>query len=86
MRQFQCVPATYVTEIKVTYFEIYLTRIMSISFAYLKRFNLPIRIKIPVTIWQIGCIYMAAISPNYAFAKLVQFVVHFFNADWLLGS
>ena len=42
------------------------------SFKHLK---LPISIKIPVTIWQIGYINMTAISPfdfmNYFFAKLV---------------
>ena len=41
-----------------------------------KHLNLPISIKIPVTIWQIVYIYMTAISPKfdfkiYAFAKLV---------------
>ena len=37
---------------------------MSISFASLKHLNLPISIKIPVDIWQIVYIYMAAILPN----------------------
>ena len=27
MRQFQCVPATYVTEVKETYFEIYIIQV-----------------------------------------------------------
>ena len=48
---------------------------MSISFASLKHPNLPIKIKIPVTIWQIVYIFMTAITKfdfmNYAFAKLV---------------
>ena len=43
--------------------------IMSISFAFLKHLNLPIKIKI--TIWQIVYIYMTAIFMNYTFAKLV---------------
>ena len=36
-----------------------------------KHLQLPISIKIPVTIWQIVYIYMTAIALNYAFAKLV---------------
>ena len=41
-----------------------------------KHLDLPISIKIPVTIWQIVYFYMTAISPifdfmNYAFANLV---------------
>ena len=61
MRHFQCVPTTYVTEIKpiLKY---------TLNKYHLK---LPISIKIPVTIWQIVYIYMTAISPNYAFANLV---------------
>ena len=43
---------------------LYLLRIMSISFASLKHLNLPIIIKIPVTIWKIAYIYMTAIPPN----------------------
>ena len=46
MRQFQCVPTTYVTKIKETYFEIY-TKQVSASFKHLK---LPFSIKIPDTI------------------------------------
>ena len=64
MRQFQSVPTTYVTEIKETYLELYISRIMFISFAPLKHLNLSIKIKIPVTIWQIVYIYMRAFSPN----------------------
>ena len=63
MRQFQCVPTTYVTEIKETYFEIYTKQVscpLAFSFKHLK---LPISIKLPVTIWQIVYIYMTAISP-----------------------
>ena len=51
MTQFQCVPTTYVTEIKETNFEIYTLNRYHVhwlsSFKYLK---LPISIKIPVTI------------------------------------
>ena len=60
MRQFNCVPTTYVTEIKEIYLEIY-TKQVSCPFKHLK---LPISITIPVTIWQIVYIYMTAISPN----------------------
>ena len=35
MRQFQCVPTTYITEIKETYFEIY-TKQVSCQLAFLK--------------------------------------------------
>ena len=65
MRQFQCVPTTYITEIKETYFEIY-TKQVSCTLASL---FLNMSIKIPVTIWQ--NIYMTAISVKYAFANLV---------------
>ena len=37
---------------------------MSISFASLEQLNLPINIKIPVTIWQSVYINMTAIPPN----------------------
>ena len=67
MRQFQSVPTTYVPEIKETYVELYISRIMSISFAPFKHLNLSIKIKIPVTIWQIVYIYMRAFSPNGEF-------------------
>ena len=65
MRLFQCVPTTHVTGIKETYFETY-TKQKSCPLAILfKHLNLPISIKIPVTIWQIVYIYMTAIrSPN----------------------
>ena len=46
MRQFQCAPTTYVTEIKETYFEIY-TKQVSCPLA------LPISTKIPV-----NCLYL----------------------------
>ena len=50
MRQFQCVPTTYVTEIKKTYFEIY-TKQVACKLAFLfKHLKMPISIKIPVTI------------------------------------
>ena len=73
--QFLCVPTTYVTEIKETYFEIYAkTSIMSIVFASFKLPKLPISIKVPVALQQIAYICMAAISMDYLFANLV--VVH----------
>ena len=52
MRQFQCVPTTYVTEIEETYFEIYIYQEVCPfnCFVSLKHLNLPISIKIPVTI------------------------------------
>ena len=64
MRQFQCVPTTYVNEIKETYMKYTLTSIMSIGFASFKHLKLPISTKIPVSIWRIVHIYMTAISPN----------------------
>ena len=44
---------------------------MSIGVASFKHLEMPISIKIPVTLWQIVYIYMTALSMNYAFAKLV---------------
>ena len=65
MRQFQCVPETYVTEIKETYFEIYTKQVScALSISSFNHLKLPISIKIPVIIWQIVYIYMTAISPN----------------------
>ena len=66
MMQFQCVPTTYVTEIKETYFEIYTikTSIMSIVFTSFKHSKQPISIIIPVTLLQIVYICMTAIPPN----------------------
>ena len=60
MRQFQCVPTTYINENKETY----LSRIISISFAPLNHLKLPISFKIPVTMEQIVYIYITAISPK----------------------
>ena len=76
MRQFQCVPTTYVAEIMETYFEIHVYIYQESCPFSLKHLNLPISIKILVTIWKIVYIFMTAISPNfdfmnYAFAKLV---------------
>ena len=72
MRQFKCVPTTYVTEIKETYFEIYIYQ----EPCPFKHLNPQISIKIPVTIWQIVFIlhdsYITKFDfMNYAFAKLV---------------
>ena len=72
MRQFQCVPTRYVTEIKETYFEIntlnkYHVHWLS-SFKHLK---LPISIKILVTIY-LHVYYITKFDfMNHAFAKLV---------------
>ena len=64
MRQFQCVLTTHVTEIKETYFEIY----MSIGFPLLNISNCQSVLKYlvcdSVTIWQIVYIYVTALSPN----------------------
>ena len=62
MRQFQCIPATYITEIKsILKYTLnkYHVHLLS-SFKHLK---LPISIIIPVTIWQIVYIYMTALLP-----------------------
>ena len=65
LRQFQCVPTTYVTENKETSFKFTLKpSTMSIVFAYFKHPKLPISIRIRVTIPQIVYICMTAISPN----------------------
>ena len=61
MRQFQCVPTTYVTEIKEPYFDKYHVHWLS-SYKHPK---LPISIKLPVTLLQIVYICMTAISPNH---------------------
>ena len=45
---------------KVTYFEIYTKHWLS----FFRHLNLPISIKIPVTLWKIVYIYMTTISPN----------------------
>ena len=68
MRQFQCVPTTYVTEIKETYFE---TSVMSIGFASFKHLKLPISIKIHVTIYLHDSYITKFDFMNYAFAKLL---------------
>ena len=65
MRQFQCVPTTYVTENKETIFKFTLkASIMSIGFASFKHIELPISIIIPVTISHFAYTWMTAISPN----------------------
>ena len=48
LRQFQCVPTTYVTEIKEAYFEIYTEQVSCplITFASFKHLKLPISIEI----------------------------------------
>ena len=87
MRQFQCVPTAYVTEIKETYFEIYIYQESCPfnCFVSLKHLNLPISIKIPITIWQIVYInlqdsYFTKFDfMNYAFAKLVVASLYLFG-------
>ena len=64
MRQFQCVPATNVTAIKETYFEIYINKNHVHWLSSFKHLKLPISIKIPVTMLQIVYIYMTVISSN----------------------
>ena len=74
MRQFQCVPTTYVTEIEETLFQIYtynVTSIMSIGFApTVNQFNNTCH-------FIANCLYLhgSYITKfdfiNYAFAKLV---------------
>ena len=63
MRQFQCVPTSYVTEIKETYFKIYTKQVSCLK--------LPISIKIPVTIYLHDSYITQFDFMNYAFAKLV---------------
>ena len=76
MRQFQCVPTTYVTEIKKTYFEIYTKQVSCTLPSSFKHLKLPISIKIPVTIIA-NCLYLHEryITKfdfmNFAFAKVV---------------
>ena len=65
MRQFQCVPTTYVTVNKEKIFgNKHLPTITSIVLASFKHPKLIISIKIPVTLRQIVYICMTAISPN----------------------
>ena len=51
MRQFQCVPTTYVHKIKETYFEIYTEQVLCpLALPLFNISKLPISIEIPVTI------------------------------------
>ena len=76
VRQFQCVPTTYVIEIKETYFEIYTNKYHVHRLSSFKHLKLPISIKIPVTIYIANCLYLhdSYITKfdfmNYAFPKL----------------
>ena len=66
MRQFQCVPATYVTENKKNYsveINVY-TKYHVHCLSLLKRLKLSISIKIRVIILQIVYICMTATAPN----------------------
>ena len=67
LRQFQCVPTTYVTEIKEIYFEIY-TKKVSCPIAFL---FLPISVKIPVCLYLHDSYITKFDFVSYAFAKLV---------------
>ena len=62
MRQFQCVPTTYVTKIKVTYYEIY-TKQVSCSLAF--------SIKMTDCLFLFDSYITKFDFVNYAFAKLV---------------
>ena len=65
MRQFRCLPTTYVTENKETSFKFTLKPCtMSIVFAYFNYLKLPISIRIPDTLPQVVYICMTAISPH----------------------
>ena len=69
MRQFQYVSTTYFSENKESYFEVYTYQVscqlsLLLFFKKKKHLKLPIIIKIPVTLPQIVCICMAAISLN----------------------
>ena len=76
--QFLCVPTTFVTEIKETYFEIYINQESCNIFASLKHLNLRFNMKNTYHYMEnrLNTIYMTAIPyefnfMNYAFAKLV---------------
>ena len=72
MRQFQCLPTTYVTEIKKTYLETHTLNKYHVrwlpSFKHLK---LPISIKIPNCLYLHDSYITRFDFMNYAFAKLV---------------
>ena len=79
MRQFQCVPTTYGTEIKETYFEIY-TKQVSCPLAFLfKNLKLPISFKIPVTIYLHDSCITKFDFMKYAFAKLLLAPLYLFK-------
>ena len=70
MRQFKCVPTTYVTVIKEAYLEIYKQVACPFGFASYKHLKLPISIKIPVAIY-LHVSYITRFDfMNYAFSKL----------------
>ena len=76
MRQFQCVPTTYATEIKESILKYTLNKYHVHWLSSFKHLKLPISIKIPVTM-SANCLYLhdSYITKydfvNYAFAKLV---------------
>ena len=68
MRQFRCVPTTYLTEMKETYFEIF----TKIDFASFKHLKLPIRTKIPANRLYLHDSFITKLDfMNCAFAKLL---------------
>ena len=57
IRQFQCVPTTYIIEIKETYFEIYIKKYHVHWLSSYKHLKLPISIKIPFH-YVANCLYL----------------------------
>ena len=71
MRQFQCVPTTYVTEIKENFLKYTLNKYHVHWLSSFKHLKLPISIKVPLTIY-LHDSYIAKFDfMNYAFSKLV---------------
>ena len=66
IRQFQRVPAAYITEkIKKCILKFkHLSSTMPIVFASLQHVELPVNVKIPVTIWLNVHIYVTALASN----------------------
>ena len=80
MRQFQCVPTIYVTEIKETYFEIYTKKYHVNWLSSFKHLKLPISIKIFVTNMA-NCLYL-----HDSYVTKFDFVNHAFanlESAWL---
>ena len=72
MMQFQCVPTTYLTENKETYFEIYTYQELYPLALHLKHLNLPISILKNMSLYSKLFISTRQLFfMNYAFAKLI---------------